>query len=266
MNISSQLSIGWHLFRRECYAFAQSWKAMMIDNTIIAVMFSLVFGYFMPAMGAPLALRMPMFLGTVIVFCISVSYMVALTLTFDIDGPNLFSYHLALPVHSAVIVAAYVAGALFRSLLTVIPLLVLGTVIIGDWAAFDVSVGKVLLIIPLVSLLWVLIFMSLSMWLSKETMLGNVWPRFLVPLNVFGCVFYPWAKIARHAPGLAQTMLLNPVTHSIESVRAAFLPAVNYVPFAMSTIFLVGSCVVMSVVLLKGVSRRLRPVRQRRVS
>lgn len=260
MNLFQQLAIARQLFLRECVAFSQSWKNMMIDNVIIATMFSLVFGYFMPAMGMPLHLRMPMFLGAVIVFCISVSNMVALNCVFDITGPKVIAYHLTLPTRIGVVISAFVAGAMVRSLLTIIPVLLLGITIIGDWGALDPSYAKIMLIIPLVAFFWVLLFMTLSFLLRKETMLGDIWPRIIMPMFVFGCVFYPWAAIARHAPQTARWMLFNPMTHSVESIRSAFLPAVNYVPFALSVSFLSICCGLLCFALARVVRQRLNLV------
>ena len=263
MTISSQLFICWHLFRREMMAYKKLWKASMIDNVIIATMFALACGYFLPAMGMPLSFCMPIFLGSVMVLVISLSYAAGITLSFDNDGAQLFRSFLALPVGIHPVVCTLIIGSVVRSLLTLLPVLILGCMYMNDWSALSVSYSFAPFAFVLVSLFWNILFLFCAFWLRKEAMMSDIWPRCIGPLFSFGCVFYPWHTVSTHAPRVAQWMLFNPVTQSVEIIRSVLLPSQHYIPYSLSATFLSGGCFIMYGLLIWAIKKRLRPVVKR---
>ena len=217
--------------RREWRVFVESWKEAIIDAIFISSVFSLSIGYFLPAMGMPRVMRIPVFIGTIIVFCVSQGFATGLTLTFDFESNRMLQYHASLPTKLWIVGCAYVGGAIMRMILITAPVTLMGLTMLAEWQVFEVSLMHTCVMIALVTLFWSLLFLTLALWCSPHTMMDGLWPRVISPMFAFGCTFFPWKKIAMYSPRIGSCLLLNPMTHCVEGLRSALLPSAEYVPF-----------------------------------
>ena len=47
----------------------------------------------------------------------------------------------------------------------------------------------------------------------------NIWQRLLTPLNLTGCVLFPWSRLYDFSPLLGRIALCNPMTYFCEGLR-----------------------------------------------
>ena len=59
--------------------------------------------------------------------------------------------------------------------------------------------------------------------------IGLVFSIIVVPITFLGCVYYPWAGLAK-IPWLQVAVLINPIVYISEGLRAAVTPGVQHMP------------------------------------
>lgn len=235
----------------------------MIDNVLISVMFALAIGYFMPEMGMPVEMKIPLFIGALIIFCISTSFSSGISISFDLESHKLMSYHVSLPVAIPIVACSYVLGSVFRTLLTAIPVFLVGVCLIGDWSVFSVSYISLMSISFLAALFFALIFLWLALLLDTNSFLNDIWPRFIAPMGSLGCTFFPWKGVASHAPNIAWYLLFNPITYCVEGLRGSLLNSSYYLSVnrCIGMMVLINSVCIL--LFLHAFYRRLDPVRKK---
>lgn len=260
MNISSQLSIGWQLLRREVIALSSSWKNDLLDSFIMSGVAVATFGFFMPAMGMPLHLRLPLVIGSLIVSIMFFGYTTGVVLSVDLSNSNLWGYHLALPTSIWVIVGVQVLAFMIRILLFVIPAGVASIFALYEPGAMHIAWGGLLMMVVLSSAFFSLLFFWAVMHFRSDSYFNDLWPRLLAPMYSFGCLFFTWKGFATHRPYLAKILLCNPITYCIEGLRTALCGGNEYLPLTLCVPVLAGLCVGGVIACHRVVIKRLNPV------
>lgn len=260
MRVSEYLSISLNLLHREFFVLKKSWRSKVTNALVITCLFFLTFGSFMPAMGMPNTMILPAFIGSVISFCLMVVESVGFELSFDLTRENLIGYHCALPLPASFVVGAYALGSVMRTIVIMVPIFLLGVLSLSPGHAIAVNLIFAPVVMLLTFTLFALLFLSLALFLSTESMMGNMWPRLLVPLFIFGCNFYPWHSVTTYAPRLAWAMSFNPFTMATEGMRAALLGPEGYLSFMWCIGGLFVYCVSLFAVCMYGLRRRVVPV------
>ncbi|MDQ5940886.1 MAG: type transport system permease protein [Candidatus Dependentiae bacterium] len=253
------------ILRRELLALANSWKEVASSAFIYASLISLTAGYFMPAMGMPVALCAPLYAGAFIVNSYSVAYTCAIEVAFDLRSPKLGAYYYGLPVPFWMVMGARVLGMMVRILAIGVPVFILGFIIIGRWEYFSISwVGLVAMLVLTVQYV-TLLFLALAHRTPLPVLLGNIWPRLLSPMAALGCAMYPFRVAAEKAWWLSRLMLLNPMVYCCEGMRAAFFGNAGYLNISLCIVVLVCVNTALWLFLRQSIVQAINPVIMRRV-
>ncbi len=251
------------ILRRELLVLINSWKEVASSAFIYASLLSLSSGYFMPAMGMPVALCAPLYVGAFIVNSYSVAYTCVLETAFDLRSPKLVAYYYGLPVPFWMVMGARVLGMMVRILAIGVPVLIFGFIIIGCWEYFSVSwIGLAAMLLLTVQFL-TLLFLGLAHWMSLPVLLGNIWPRLLSPMAALGCAMYPFRVAAEKAWWLSRLMLLNPMVYCCEGMRAAFFGNDGYLSMSLCAAVLACVNVALWLFLRRAIVRAINPVMMR---
>src|ERR1700722_6234431 len=107
-NCKTNFLVSCALLRRDIKIILSNFKNTIIDSLILGFFFSLLYGYFFPALGMSIELSAPLFLGIVINLLISVSYSKCVGVKSDIDFKRFFDYHLTLMISKYWLIAEYI--------------------------------------------------------------------------------------------------------------------------------------------------------------
>lgn len=70
-----------------------------------------------------------------------------------------------------------------------------------------------------------------------QTNIGLLFSLVLLPVTMFGCVYYPWSALARF-PIMQKLVLLNPLVYASEGLRATLAPNVPHIALSIVIIVL----------------------------
>jgi len=264
-SFTHSLLVMWLLLRREFIVLAHSWKIVAGSTIVFSLMMALSAGYFMPQMGMPIGLAVPLFLGSFLATCLSLGYTGAIEVGYDLKSPRLAFFYYGLPVSLSVVLLGLMCSSMIRMLIISVPVLCMGLLGINQWHLFSVSWSALIVIMLLCAQFNALLFLSLAYGCSLTALMGNIWPRFLSPLFAFGCVFYTWKPVAQKAWLFSRIMLCSPLTYCCEGLRSALLGGDAYLSSTVCIIVLMILNVALWFVLRRLVIRAVNPVVVRRL-
>jgi ABC-2 type transport system permease protein len=249
------------LLSRDLFILKRELPTLLINGAILVVIEVLLFGYLLPIMGMPAELASSIYLGCIVFTLLIFGYGFGLTYSLDASSHNYISYQLTLPLPKQLLFTEYVIFFIIQGIALSLPLVTLGVLLLGDrfvryethWFAF----------IPfyLIMLLFLaLFFLSFALTTSFEWYTKNIWARAISPLTTLGALFYVWKPLYKFNAFLGTLILFNPLTYVSEGLRATLLGSTHFLAmipcFGMTGL----SCVVLGMLLIKGIKYRLDPV------
>lgn len=231
MNMYGQLYCASQLILKDLVLFFRGFWDKFIDLAIMLILNVVVFGYFMPGLT-------PDFGSFILVGAIAsfgffevvgkVGELIA-----DIDGDRTINSKLILPLRSWTVFCSQAISWALESAIVNILLFPLGKLLLfSHFNLSKISYGKLLLMIIMTNLF----FGFFALWITSMLKggmraLSHLWVRYISPLYMFGCYFYPWSSAYALSPLIGYASLLNPFVHIMEGTRSAVLGAQGYLPF-----------------------------------
>jgi len=257
-------AVFYQLLKREWYVFKGSLVDTMINSLMITSFMSLLYGYFLPSLGIEYAYRIPLFIGAMLIFVITIGYNIGMVLAQDLQSTKITMYHFALPLPYWYVLLAYVVSTALKILAVTLPLVSVGLFLIGAYSALSISIGKLALIVFLALIMNALLFLCLGIGLSFEMYLDNIWSRILAPLFTFSACFYTWGRLAQHSRPWSMVVLAGPLTYCAEGLRGAMLGGNDYISFPICVAVISGLSLFLSYCASIIIRRRLQLVLPRK--
>ncbi len=220
------------LLRRDMLIYRKEYFGKLADMLITFVVWTLVFGYFVPLMGSEPGYGLFIMVGAMLSFGIFDIIGKSSILITDIQGDRTVSYLLLLPISSKVIFSYFAISWAIQSTVIAIPLYFVGKALFWD----QFIIGNITWHQLVIALLTINIFIGyFALWivstLHKVSDLSRIYFRFLNPLFIFGCYFYTWHVAYKLSPWIGYLSLINPFTYVMEMARAAIIGQADYIPF-----------------------------------
>ncbi len=238
-SIYQSFVVFWLLVRRELLVLSNIWPTVVGSAFVHSSMMALSAGYFMPQMGMNAAMAVPLFLGSFLATGLSLGYACAIDLAYDLQSPRMVLYYYSLPVSFRAVLLGTFCSLMVRMLVVSVPVLIVGLLLINQWALFSISWPATVAMFLLSTGFSALLFLNLSYGCKLAFLLGNAWPRFLSPLFAFGCVFYTWRPIEQHSWYLSRLILCSPMTYCTEGLRSALLGGNEYLSSSICIMVLI---------------------------
>lgn len=223
------------LIRRDLVVFRKKYIGKMIDMLITFVVWVTVFGYLLPLLGMESNYGIFIMVGAIASFGIFDVIGQASEVIFDIQGDRTISYLLLLPLPSFAIFSYMVVSWAIQSALIALPLYLIGKLIFWDtFILGDITWHHLIPAFVTVNLF----FGSFALWiiaaLPNLRDVTRLYFRFINPLFLLGCYFTPWATYFKISPAIGYLLLLDPLSHVMEIMRASIIGQSGYLPFWLS--------------------------------
>lgn len=173
----------------------------------------------------------------------------------DIEGDQIISYYLTLPIPSwLVLVRMIVFFAISSGILS---LIVLPVCKIIAWNRFDIGMFnaiKFLTMFTAMNIFFGSFTLVTTSFINNMSSLGNVWMRFVYPVWFLGGFQYSWITLYKSWPNFSYLALFNPMTYIMEGIRASILGQEGYISFGICiflTVIFSVACTYIGIIRLK---------------
>jgi len=259
MNLSIKIFCA--LLRRDIKIMYTKLFDSLINGTVFISFQVLIFGYLFPLMGMSPDLIAPIFLGSLLTTMFTHGYTVSLNFVYDLHYDRFIDYHLTLPLPKRWLFLTYVLSTMLELVCTTIPIILFGTVLLGNRFVITHTHWPALLYCYIITLLlFSLFFLSMSFVCSFVWFRENIWARVLSPLLAFGCTLFPWSSVMSISPCAAWCMRLNPLTYVNEGWRAALLGDPMYLPLSICLPIMTVLVLCLIFLLRYGIYKQLDPL------
>ncbi|MCH9633252.1 MAG: hypothetical protein S4CHLAM6_16050 [Chlamydiae bacterium] len=220
------------LIKRDMLVFKKVYLGKLLDVSLTFVFWVLVFGYFVPKMGAETNYGLFIMVGAIASFGIFDLIGQSGTMINDIQGNRTISYLLMLPISSRLVFCYAAISWSIQSFLLALPLYFVGKALF--WSQFSLrnitwyQLGIVFITVNIFFGFFALWIVSV---LHKVTDLSRIYFRFLNPLFIFGCYFYTWRVAYDLSPWIGYVSLIDPFCYIMEISRVALIGQSGYLPF-----------------------------------
>lgn len=219
------------LLRRDVRVLRKELGLFLIRTLMQPLLFTIVFGYLMPAMKLFPATYTTTLLPGVLAISLALSAVqsVALPMVVAFGVSKEIEDRLLAPLPVRLVAIELVVVGALQGMIAAAVVLPLGRVIMGPVPGFELHQVPALIAI---TVLGAATFSALGLWLGTAISAQHVGLMFgfiVAPMLFFGCAYYPWRGLAV-APALQYAVLLNPLVYVSEGLRAAVTPTVPHMP------------------------------------
>ena len=221
-----------HLLRRDLRIFNQTFWGKFVNICFMMATMIIAFSYFLPAQGLRAGYG-PFVLVGVIAQVGFYDIMSKVTqLIIDMEGDKTILHTLSLPLPSWLVFFQIGLSWSLNSLIISAILFPLGKLFL--FFQFDLSAINYLNLLP-IAVINNMFFGFFALWITSiiknMASLGNLFPRIINPLFMFGCFMYSWQTAFTMSPILGYLSLSNPLVYVMEGMRAAILGQDGSLPF-----------------------------------
>lgn len=207
-------------------------RAKIADTALLQVSRVVVYGFLLPAIGAPQSFAGIYFAGIVFgaglfEFCDTVA-----TLVSDVEHDGAINFELLLPFPQQIIFFKSVCSHLFRAVVASLSSFAIGAFLLWDlWNLSNFSCGH-LFIALVASHFFVGAFSLLcAVFVSDLFDITALRRAFLMPLYYTGGHMFSWRVVFEASPVVGYALLLNPLMHATEAIRGALLGQEGFFSF-----------------------------------
>ncbi len=227
------LRIFLQLLRRDLVIYKKEYPGKLLDMLITFTVWVIVFGYFIPKMGASSdGYGVFIMVGAIASFGVFDIIGKAGILINDIGGDRTIAYLLLLPISSTLVFCYQALSWAFQSLIISIPLFFIGKGLFWSQVNLhDITWYQLGLSLLTVNVFFGFFALFLVSVLIKVNDLSRIYFRFINPLFLFGCYFFTWKVAYKIAHWVGYLALLDPFTYVMEIFRVAILGTQEYLPF-----------------------------------
>lgn len=220
------ISVFWQLMCRDLFVHKKDFIDHMINSVIISpILFGFSFAYIQKTVyfGESTAAAQQgtiMFIGSMIIPILVVSYKILAELLFDLEGSKFISYQMTILNPRLILLQRIIFASIYTSILT-LPFLPIASLIVGkhldlqaiNWFSFNVVI--------VASVFCCASYNMFALTLLKIENLKSFWIRVNWPLINLGGFWVPLIVINKFSSTLGTLALLSPVTYMLEGLRSA---------------------------------------------
>ncbi len=220
------ISVFWQLMCRDLFVHKKDFFDHMINSVIISpILFGFSFAYIQKTVyfGESAAAAQQgtiMFIGSMIIPILVVSYKILAELLFDLEGNKFIIYQMTILNPQLILLQRIIFASVYTIILT-LPFLPIASLIVGNhldlhainWLSFNIVI--------VASVFCCASYNMFVLTLLKIENLKSFWIRVNWPLINLGGFWVPLMVINKFSSTLGALALLNPVTYMLEGLRSA---------------------------------------------
>lgn len=243
---------------RDIYVFKRHIIGRIIDACVWSGASLYVAQYVLPLFGINQTFGAFLLLGNMAVWgMFEVGTNMAIVLG-DLYGVNSLSYYLSLPLPSSWIFIRLGLMDTYRSIIPTIPLLPLGTLMLGDhMSSYTIHYPKLIITWILAHLLFAFFGLYLSSITPNFDYITTIRQRFLFPMWFLGCYQFSWYMLYDANPTLAYLNLLNPVVYVMEGMRSCITIQTPLLPYWLCFFMMILFIILFGYLGIKSFKKRL---------
>jgi len=230
-SISTHFYVFLALVKRDLKVLKSRLVGLFIDNVITLTLDILVIGHLLPLLGMSNNLIGPFFIGMVIYTMFDISQGLAIELVYDLEFHRFIDYQLTLPLPIGWLITSYITRAALEAATIAVPRLFVGMFLLRRLFTIHHTHWLALIIMLVLALIF---FATLTILFSFgytfEWFNQNIWSRRIDPLFALAGIFIVWRKLYAFSPWIGLLFFLNPVTHTAEGIRSAFIGGDAFLP------------------------------------
>jgi ABC-type polysaccharide/polyol phosphate export permease len=226
------LRLLFHLVYIDLSGFMRTVRAKIADTVLLQASRALVYGFLLPAIGAPQSYIGIYFAGAVFGAGLFDFSDTVASLVSDIEHDGAVKFELLLPFSQRFIYFKSICSHLFRAVVASLCALVIGKFLLWDsWSLVDISLWRVLIAL-VAGHFFVGTFALFCATFVTDLFDITVFRRaFLMPLYFMGGHLFPWRVVVSVSPFVSYLLLFNPIMHATEVVRASLLGQEGFLSF-----------------------------------
>jgi ABC-2 type transport system permease protein len=236
-NFSFYKNVFWQLFRTELIEFKKTFFNRTIDLCIMTFCILVVMGYlFSTQFNMPVNFGVFTLAGTIGAMGLWESYPRAFGIIADLEGPNVISSYLTLPIPSWLVLITKMLYWAFCCTIKSLLVLPIGKLLLWDSLSLaSINWFQFLTMLCVTNIFYGIYILFIAAVIPNIEAMESAWTRLNFPLWFLGCSQFSWFTFYTLSPKLAYLDLLNPITYIMEGSRAAMLGQEGSLPF--------GACV-----------------------
>lgn len=252
---------GLHVFiaflRRDVRVARRELVFFLLRTIMQPVLFVIVFGYLIPAMGLfPQEYKATLLPGIIAVsLALSAVQSVALPMVQDFGFTREIEDRLLAPIGVHWIGIEKIVAGTLQGVVAALFVLPIALGVMGEIPG--VTFGNFLLLLGVIAVSSA-IFSALGLWLGSRVepqQIGFLFSLIIGPMLFFGCAYYPWRGLAV-LPALQIAVLVNPLVYASEALRGLMTPSVPHMPLIASIGALGAVLLLLTAVALRSFERR----------
>ena len=231
--MNNQLRVAYQLFCRDMVVFRKGFVGTLVNSLMWPIISAIMFGFVLPHFGGANASQnfgSFMIAGSLMALAIINALSRATDIIVDIQHQKLINFERTLPLSFSMLILQKIVTIAVMSLFYSVVILVVAKLIL--WDSFSLStVSWPWLIIVLVwaNLFYAAFALMVSGWIPTASKMENVWMRLYMPALWFGSYMNRWYEFYKMLPSVALFMLLNPVTYTMDGLRATMFGQEGYI-------------------------------------
>jgi len=231
-NLKSYSKLFWQLLKTDLLIYKQNIFGQIIDEIIWITFTTIIASYVYPQFGMSKNFGTFFLVGTIVSSGVFNIFGASTKFLGNIEGSNPLSYFLTLPIPSWLHFIKLAIGQGCIATAKTIIILPLGKIILWNRITFaNLSIYKFILIYFAINFSMGMLIVFMTSLVKNLKSIHSIWSRFLFPLWFLGGAMFTWKAIHNVSPKLAIILLLNPLLHLMEGVRAAVLGQEGYINF-----------------------------------
>jgi ABC-2 type transport system permease protein len=231
----SRVTVFAALLRRDMRVARRELVFFLLRTTMQPLLFVVVFGYLIPAMGLFRDEYRATLLPGIIAVSLALSAVqsVALPMVQDFGWTREIEDRLLAPIETSWVGMEKMVSGTIQGIVAALFVLPVARGVMGEVPGVTfANVGGLLVVIALGSA----VFSALGLWLGSrfETQqIGFLFSLIFAPMLFFGCAYYPWMGLAV-VPALQIAVLINPLVYVSEAMRGVMTPGVPHMPLLVA--------------------------------
>lgn len=233
----------WSVFKdmliSDMHVLRQFFLGKLLNRIIWVGSYVIIMSHIMPSFGLSTSYGPFILAGLIASIGLLESFSSTAAIVADLNGDRTITYYLTLPIPASLVFIRMLCFYALEFAMLGMIILPIGSLLLKEPLSFGaISWGKFAIIFTIINLF----HGSFILWAASITKnmatISNIMSRLIHPFWFFGGFQFSWHVLHKIWPKLAYLMLLNPVTYTMEGLRAAILGQQDYLPFWGSVVML----------------------------
>lgn len=243
------LQIFWHLMHRDFAIFMKHIKSSLFLTVFWPFKIVLIFGYIMPSMGFAQNYGSIILIASMATIGLFNMIQDASQLLVDFTGRRAIDFELTLPFPPRLLILQKALFYSFTYTAEGLLLFPVGKLLLGkSFSLENLSAWKFIAIFIVTNLFFGSTTLLLAGITNARSVRNSLWSELLMWLWDFGGYYFTWLAALAVYPWFAYSMLLNPITYTMEGLRGAVLGPVTSLNFygCLSTLIALSIACILS--------------------